>query len=152
MLLFAAAAYVAWFTGRYIYTDRRFSLYTLSTLALFWTEFLALDGFRLTGSAHLLALAATTLAITSTSRLVRVDDEASRALHLAGALLSLLLAVASFGSARSFRLHCTAEGGTRLPGSLLCASQYAALLREIGAGSLAHLPPSLIAGISGRTQ
>ena len=96
MLLFAAGAYILWFTGRYIFTDRRVLLYTLSTLALFWTEFLTLDGFRLTGSVHLLILAATTAVIATAAHLAR-EAYTARAFHMAGVLLSLALAAASFG-------------------------------------------------------
>lgn len=96
ILLFAAAAYVVWFTGRYIYAEHRVLLYALSTLALFWTLLCALDGFRLTSSVHLLALTAATLAICIAARIVR-GEEVSRALYLAGLLLSLALALAPFG-------------------------------------------------------
>ncbi|MGB7922052.1 MAG: hypothetical protein WCF57_02280 [Pyrinomonadaceae bacterium] len=96
ILLFAAAAYVVWFTGRYIFTQYRVLLYTLSTLALFWTLLLTLDGLLLSASVKFLALTATTLAISAAARIVRVD-EASRALHRAALLLSIVLAFAPLG-------------------------------------------------------
>ena len=96
MLLFAAGAYAAWFTGRYIYIDRRVPLYTLSALALFWTEFLALDGLRLSGSIHLLALAATTLAVAIAARLTQ-GDALRQSLHRAASIVSVQLAPAAFG-------------------------------------------------------
>jgi hypothetical protein len=122
MLLFAAAAYILWFTGRYIFTDRRVLLYTLSTLALFWTEFLTLDGFRLTGSIHLLILAATTVAVAMAAHRAR-DVEAGRAFHMSGVIVNLALASASFG------ILLTADFYTiRQSASLACLALSFALL------------------------
>ena len=95
MLLFVAFAWVAWFTARFIYTDRRVVLYTMSALALFWTEFLLLDGLRLSGQRHLLALAATALVVAYAARFV-TERILAEALHRASAIvLTLLLLIAS---------------------------------------------------------
>lgn len=92
MLLFAMGAYAAWFTGRYIYTDRRVLLYTTSALALFWTEFLATDGFRLSASMQILLLAATAFIVALAARLMK-DKTLAVALHRASLIVSAALAV-----------------------------------------------------------
>jgi hypothetical protein len=122
ILLYAAAAYICWFTGRYIYTDLRVLFYTLSTLALFWTALLALDGFRLPGSVHLLALAGCTLVVAIAARRAR-EAEAGRAFHLAGVVMSLALAVASFSL-----LLATGSYTLTLSAGLACLSLSFALL------------------------
>lgn len=95
MLLFAAGAYVMWFTGRYVYPDRRILLYTISVLALFWTEFLAGDGLRLSDPVQILALTLMVLAVSVLMRRVQ-DDALARALNRASLGASLVLAPASF--------------------------------------------------------
>lgn len=91
MLLFALGAYAAWFAGRYIYTDRRSLLYTTAALALFWMEFLAADGFRLSASLQLLTLAATAFIIALSSRATK-DDALALALHRASLIVSVSIA------------------------------------------------------------
>jgi hypothetical protein len=91
MLLFAAAAYIAWFTGRYIYPARRAFLYTASALALFWTEFLAADGLRLSGSAQLLLLASSALIVALAARVMK-NGTLALALHRASLIVSVALA------------------------------------------------------------
>lgn len=106
ILLFAGIAYVVWFTGRYLYTDRRVAFYTLSALALFWTEFLAFDGLRLSGALHLLLFTLSVLVIAAVARFVR-DAALSHALYLASLLVSVLLAPVAFsiiGAAPDFIL------------------------------------------------
>jgi len=71
MLLFACLAYAAWFAGRYIYADRRVSLYITSALALFLTEFLAVDGLQLSGQTQVLILAATACVVAIAARLLK---------------------------------------------------------------------------------
>jgi hypothetical protein len=95
MLLFAGIAYVVWFTGRYLYTDRRVAFYTLSALALFWTEFLAFDGLRLSGAVHLVLFTLSVLLIAIVVRFVR-DAALSKALYVASLLVSVLLAPVAF--------------------------------------------------------
>lgn len=90
MLLFAALAYALWFTGRFIYTDRRVMTVTLCVLALYWALILALDGLRLSDSTNLLALTLTALAIALAHRFAR-DEENSSALHLVGIIVAVLL-------------------------------------------------------------
>jgi hypothetical protein len=91
LLLFAFAAYAAWFAGRYIYTGRRVSLYTTGALALFWTEFLATDGFRLSGSTEILLLSASALIVALAARIMR-DDALAISLHRASLIVSVALA------------------------------------------------------------
>lgn len=91
MLLFAGFAYVAWFAGRYIYSNWRSTLYTASALALFWTEFLACDGLRLQASTNLLILAAATVIVALASRATR-EEVLANALHHATLFVSVLLA------------------------------------------------------------
>jgi hypothetical protein len=122
ILLYAAAAYICWFTGRYIYTDLRVLFYTLSTLALFWTALLALDGFRLPGAVHLLALAGCTLVVAVAARRAR-EAEAGTAFHLAGVLMSLVLAVASFSILPTADFHTLT-----LSAALACLSLSFAVL------------------------
>jgi hypothetical protein len=95
MLLFAAGAYAAWFTGRYIFTRRSLMLYTASALCLFWTEFLALDGFDLSSPTKLLLLAATTFMVSLAARLIK-DEAYSHALHHASLIASVALAPFAF--------------------------------------------------------
>jgi hypothetical protein len=103
MLLFVAGAYVAWFTARYIHTQRRALLYTTSALALFWTEFLLLDGLRVRGETHLLALSATALTLAFVVRFMP-DKIPAEALHRASAILFTLLFIVSSIVALLFHL------------------------------------------------
>nr|MDQ3818359.1 hypothetical protein [Acidobacteriota bacterium] len=91
MLLFACAAYACWFAGRFIYLNRRHLLYTLSALALLLTEFLALDGLRLSGATQLLVVAATAFIISLAARAVR-DGVLPAALHRASLTVCAVLA------------------------------------------------------------
>ncbi|HEX8889563.1 MAG TPA: hypothetical protein VF779_10320 [Pyrinomonadaceae bacterium] len=91
MLLFAGLSYAAWFAGRYIYTDKRAPLYITSALALFWTEFLALDGLQLAGQTQVLILAVTAYAVSLVARLMK-GDMLARALHHAGLIVSVIMA------------------------------------------------------------
>lgn len=96
MLLFVAIAYISWFTARYIYTDRRGLLYTVSALALFWTELLLLDGLRVRGTAYLLAFSLTAAGASAISRFI-LKDVSLRPLHRATDIVfTLLLLTASF--------------------------------------------------------
>ncbi len=95
MLLSMLAAYAAWFTGRYVYTDRRALLYTASALLLFWTEFLAWDALELSASVRLLLLAATSAGVTLASRFSRTEHLAL-ALHRAGLLAGVALSAATY--------------------------------------------------------
>jgi hypothetical protein len=94
MLLFACLAYVAWLAGRYIDTKRRVGLYTLSALALVWTEFLAADGLAVSGSTMVLALGLAALALSLCARLAR-GAALPAALHRAGLIVGLVLVPAS---------------------------------------------------------
>jgi hypothetical protein len=91
MLLFACLSYVAWFAGRYIYSSTRTSFYITSALALFWTEFLAVDGLQLAGQTQVLILAATACAISLVARLIKGDVRAI-ALHRASLIVSVITA------------------------------------------------------------
>jgi hypothetical protein len=90
ILLFAAWAYALWFTGRFIYTDRRVPTFTLCVLAFCWALILALDGLRVTDSTNLLTLSLAALAIALAHRIAR-DEDNSRALYYAGVIFSVLL-------------------------------------------------------------
>jgi hypothetical protein len=103
MMLFGAGAYITWFTARYIHTERRALLYTTSALALFWTEFLLLDGLRLRGEVHLLALSAMALAVAFAVRFAP-DRILAEALHRASAILFTLLFIVSSIVALVFHL------------------------------------------------
>lgn len=94
MLLFVALAYSAWFTARFIYTDRRRLLYTLAALALFWTELLLLDGLRMRGQTYLLALSLTTLAASLVARLMK-EEVLAQAVHRAAAIVAVALVLAT---------------------------------------------------------
>jgi hypothetical protein len=95
ILLFAAAAYATWFTGQSIFTNRRTLLYTLSTLCLFWAEFLAADGQELSGSVQLLLLAATAFLVALVARVLKSDAWAL-ALHRASLIVTVALAVLTY--------------------------------------------------------
>jgi hypothetical protein len=95
MLLFLAGAYVAWLTARVIYTRGRPLLYTTSALALFWTEFLLLDGLRLSGQAHMLALAATVLIAAVAARLMTERILAGALYRASAIVLTLLFLISS---------------------------------------------------------
>lgn len=103
MLLFGAVAYVAWFAARYLYTARRPLLYTASALALFWTEFLLLDGLRLRGQTHLIALSATALVAAFAARFVP-EKIPAEALHRASAMVFTLLLLMANNIALLFHL------------------------------------------------
>lgn len=92
MLLFAGLGYAVWFAGRYIYAGGRTALYITSTLALFWTEFLALDGLQLSGQAQALILAASALAVAVAARLIK-EEVFTVALHRASLAVNLTMAV-----------------------------------------------------------
>lgn len=91
MLLFAGFAYAMWFAGQNIYKKLRVPLYMASALALFWIEFLACDGLRLTPSTNLFILAATAFIVALASRVTR-EEELAVALHHATLFVSVLLA------------------------------------------------------------
>lgn len=95
ILLFVAGAYTAWFTGRRIFTRRRTTFYTLSALALFWTEFLALDGLRLSGSVQLSLLAATALIAVLTARMLK-SDASALALQQASLTVIVMLMIVTY--------------------------------------------------------
>jgi hypothetical protein len=97
MLLFVACAHLAWFTARFIYTDRRRTLYTLATLALFWTEFLLLDGLRAGSQTRLLALGLASLLVSLAARLMTEEtkETLARALHRAAAIVAVTLVLAT---------------------------------------------------------
>ena len=94
IMLCVAWAYAAWLTGRFIRATLRTILYTLATLALFWAELLLLDGFRASATISLLWLTASALAVSACSRLARTGA-LPRALHAAGAVVSVTLAFAA---------------------------------------------------------
>jgi hypothetical protein len=95
MLLFMMGAYAAWFAGRYIYTDRRSTLYTASALALFWTEFLWTDGLNFSALTRILLLAATAFIVSLSTRLMK-DDQATLSLHRASLIVSVALSSISY--------------------------------------------------------
>jgi hypothetical protein len=75
--------------------DRRVLLYTSSVLCLFWTEFLAADGFGLSGSAQLLLLAATVFSVALVARLLK-RDALALALHRASLIVTVALAILAY--------------------------------------------------------
>ncbi|HEY0376051.1 MAG TPA: hypothetical protein VGC87_03760 [Pyrinomonadaceae bacterium] len=106
MLLAALAAYAAWFTGRYVYANRRALLYAASALLLFWTTFLATDALGFSGSARLLLLAVATTAVALAARLAHTEALAL-ALHRASLLACFVLSVCAYaviGAAPGFTL------------------------------------------------
>lgn len=90
ILLFMAGAYIVWFTARYIYTKRRAVLYTTAALALFWAEFLLLDGLQARGQTYLTTLSLTALAASLVARLL-TDEAFARALHRAADIVNAML-------------------------------------------------------------
>jgi hypothetical protein len=90
VLLFVAGAYVAWFAARFIDKNRGAVLYTTSALALWWAEFLVLDGLRVRGQAQLMALTATALVVAFAARLLP-ERVMAEALHRATAAVLTLL-------------------------------------------------------------
>lgn len=95
ILLSAAVAYAAWFAGRRIFTNRRATFFMISVLALLWAEFLAADGFRLSGSIQLLPLAATTLIMALAARTLKSEAWAL-ALHRASLTMIVVLAIVTY--------------------------------------------------------
>jgi hypothetical protein len=95
ILLSVAAAYAAWFTGRYIFKERGALLYTASALALFFTEFLWADALMLSGATQLLLLAATTLLAALAARALKSDAWAL-ALHSASLTMTVALALVTY--------------------------------------------------------
>ena len=95
ILLFTGVAYVAWFTGRFIDAKRRVLFYALSALALLWTEFLIMDGLRLSGSTQTLWLAATAFVLSLAARRA-TSPEQTRALYIAGVFICVMLTPIAF--------------------------------------------------------
>lgn len=95
VLLFALAAYAAWFAGHYIYKGGGVLLYITSALALCWTELLATDGFRLSGPIQILLLAATAFIVALAARMLK-DNVLAVALHRASLIVSVSLASAIY--------------------------------------------------------
>lgn len=95
ILLFTGVAYVAWFTGRYVDAKRRVSLNVLCALALFWTEFLILDGLRLSGTVQILLLAVPALVVSLMARRAQ-GREQSRPFYLASVFVSVILCALAF--------------------------------------------------------
>ncbi len=94
MLLFACAAYTAWFAGRFIYERRRVFFYCLSTLALCWTEFLMLDAVRVSRLTTLLVLSLTALGLSVAAYSAR-NEALAKAFHPASLSVAAMLAFAS---------------------------------------------------------
>lgn len=94
MLLFACAAYTAWFAGRFIYERRRVFFYCLSTLALCWTEFLMLDAVRVSRLTTLFVLSLTALGLSVAAYKMR-NEALTKAFHPASLLVAMMLALAS---------------------------------------------------------
>lgn len=95
IVLFAAAAYITWFAGWRVYTDRRTVFYATSALSLIWIEFLALDALRARGANRLVILAATMLVVAFATIFIREQALAS-ALRYACFLTSIALSLASY--------------------------------------------------------
>ncbi len=93
MLLFAAGAYVLWFTGRYIYTTWAVPFTTAAALMLFLTLWIICDGLRLPAERQLLALAFATFLAAAAARFLRAGTMAA-ALHYASLIVNIALAVA----------------------------------------------------------
>ncbi len=96
LLLFAGFAYAAWYAGRYVYTIQRAFFYTCTALALCWMELLLLDAAHVSGLVSLLFLSLTALALGYGARLAP-DESRAKALHRAGVLASIALALVSLG-------------------------------------------------------
>jgi hypothetical protein len=95
-LLFTSWAYVLWYAGRYIYTRRRGTLYTLGALALFSVVWIIADGLQFFSQSQILILASVAFIFAALARLMR-DESSARALYRAGLITGLLLAPASLG-------------------------------------------------------
>ena len=139
MLLFAAGAYVAWFAGRFVYARGRAWFYVASALALFWTEFLALDGLRVSGANVGATLAATALFVSLAARFTR-EEVLGRALHTATLLLVIVLASFTVPLAaitqtftQSFALLCLAGAAAILSAGRLFVWALRALLAHAAA-------------------
>ncbi|HKR00123.1 MAG TPA: zinc ribbon domain-containing protein, partial [Pyrinomonadaceae bacterium] len=138
MLLFAAAAYGAWFTGRYILTDRRALLYTLSALALFWTEFLAADGLRLSGQAHLLLLAASALVVSLAAR-AATEEILVFALHRSSLIVAVVLASAAYPVISVAPAYTLTQSATLfLLAATFAAASAPHLCESVASATLAH--------------
>ena len=175
ILLSVAVAYAVWFTGRYVFTDRRALLYTACLLALFWTEFLGADGFRLSGASQLLLLAATALISTLTARMLKSDawalafHRASLMMMVALAILtypviavsltspqahSLILILLTLTYAISGSSHLGAKASTETPAHVSTAFATAAIvvllaITHLRVGDAALLTPSVMLGATG---
>jgi hypothetical protein len=97
IFLFIALGYTAWFTGRYLNTRRRVTLYTTSVIALLWAVFLVLDGLRLRAEVQILLLATIMLAVSLAARRAP-SVELGRALYLASIFAGLMLMPVAFAA------------------------------------------------------
>jgi hypothetical protein len=144
MLLSAAAAYLTWFTGRYILTDRRTLLITASVLALVWTEFLWLDGLRIPGESQLLVLAATALILALMAR-VWESDAWELAFHRVSLTLIVALAILTYPVISVAHTTTTATTTSPLTHSLillLLTSTYAISGRALRSSRRANETPA----------
>ncbi|HEX8846203.1 MAG TPA: hypothetical protein VF791_16260 [Pyrinomonadaceae bacterium] len=139
ILLFAMGAYAAWFTGRYIYTDRRVLLYAIAALALFWTEFLATDGFDLSSSWRALILAFTAFTASLLARVLR--DHAPRvALHRASLIVSVALASIIYAVISNAPAYTLTHGAILFfLAATFAVSSAPRLCEKVMAATLAHL-------------
>ena len=91
ILHFWFGAYIAWSAGKRFFPQRRALFYSVSLLAVFWIEFLFLDGFGIAGPVKMLVLAASALGAMLAAQTVR-GEALPIALRRAGLIVGVVLA------------------------------------------------------------
>lgn len=140
LLILAAASYVVWFAGRYIYLRWSTALYTMSALLLFLAVWVVCDGFLLSAQSQVLALALVAFPVALLSRLTAREHKLSEPLHHVSLLVVSLLAIASVAVV----LNSSGATMTQSASLALVAASFAALSAHgyasgIEQTALAHL-------------
>ncbi|HEX8177376.1 MAG TPA: hypothetical protein VF543_19970 [Pyrinomonadaceae bacterium] len=94
LLILAAAAYVLWFAGRYVYPAWSAALHTAAALLFFLSVLVVCDGLRLQAESVMLALALVTFFMALVARTAR-ERALSEPLHYASLVAVLIVAVAT---------------------------------------------------------
>ncbi|HKS29536.1 MAG TPA: hypothetical protein VJS44_17035 [Pyrinomonadaceae bacterium] len=93
LLILAAAAYVLWFAGSYVYREWKIALHTASMLLFFLTVLVVCDGFRIRAELQVLTLSLVTFFVALMARTAR-SRELSEPLRYASLVTVLFMAMA----------------------------------------------------------
>lgn len=123
LLLLAAAAYVLWFAGRYVYRRWSAILYTTSALLFFLTIWVVCDGFRLSAQSEVFTLALVTFFVALMARTTAREHALSEPLRYASLTVVIILAIATV----SVVLNSPSATAIQSASLALVAASFAAL-------------------------